>query len=131
MLFSGRVNDRPNGATDDMYKNNQLFAEGVSLAAVAKKQGTPVYVYSKKTLLDHFLKIKRAFSSIKPLICFSVKANSNLTLLKLLAQQGAGMDVVSGGELFRALKVRVNPKKIVYAGVGKSQQEIEQAIRVA
>jgi diaminopimelate decarboxylase len=96
---------------------------------MAKRFGTPLYIYSRRTLIGHYLKIKRAFRDLNPLICFSVKANSNLGLLKLLANQGAGMDVVSGGELYRALKVGVNPKKIVYAGVGKSHVEIAAAIK--
>ncbi|MBL7091819.1 MAG: diaminopimelate decarboxylase [Candidatus Omnitrophica bacterium] len=111
------------------YRNNELYCEGARVSEIAEKFGTPLYIYSRKTLLDHYRKIKQAFRSINPLICFSVKANSNLALLKVLANQGAGMDVVSGGELYKALKVGVNPKKIVYAGVGKSEKEIAAAIR--
>jgi diaminopimelate decarboxylase len=88
-----------------------------------------VYIYSRRTLIDHYQKIRKAFRSINPLVCFSVKANSNLALLKVLANQGAGMDVVSGGELYRSLKAGVSPKKIVYAGVGKSEKEIATAIK--
>jgi len=111
------------------YQDNELYCEGVRVSEIAEKFGTPLYIYSRKTLLDHYRKIKQAFRSINPLICFSVKANSNLALLKVLANQGAGMDVVSGGELYKALKVGVNPKRIVYAGVGKSEKEIAAAIR--
>ncbi len=111
------------------YRNNELYCEGVRVGEIAEKFGTPLYIYSRKTLLDHYRKIKMALRSINPLICFSVKANSNLALLKVLAEQGAGMDVVSGGELYKALKVGVNPKRIVYAGVGKSEKEIAAAIR--
>ncbi len=96
---------------------------------ITKKFGTPVYIYSRRTLIDHYRKIKMAFRSIKPLICFSVKANSNLAVLKTLVTQGAGLDVVSGGELYKALKVGANVKKIVYAGVGKSEEEIAQGIK--
>jgi len=111
------------------YKGNKLYCEGVKITDIAERFATPVYIYSRKTLVDHYTKIKKALKSIKPLICFSVKANSNLAILKTLANQGAGMDVVSGGELYRALKVGVNPKKIVYAGVGKSEKEISEAIK--
>lgn len=111
------------------YQNNELYCEAVRVSDIAKRYGTPVYIYSRRTLIDHFQKIKRAFRSISPLICFSVKANSNLALLKVLVNQGAGMDVVSGGELYRALKVGASPKKIVYAGVGKSKKEITDAIQ--
>lgn len=111
------------------YKNGELCCETVRVADIAKKFGTPVYIYSTRTLIDHYRKIKEAFGSIRPLICFSMKANSNLAILKLLAREGAGMDVVSGGELYKALKVGVNPKKIVYAGVGKTEAEIATAIK--
>ncbi|MFA6349612.1 MAG: diaminopimelate decarboxylase [Candidatus Omnitrophota bacterium] len=111
------------------YKNNRLFCENVEMESLAKKFGTPLYVYSYHTLVDHFLKLKRAFRPIDPLICYSVKANSNVAILRVLIKQGAGLDIVSGGELFRALKAGCNPKKIVYASVGKTSREIEEAIR--
>ncbi len=111
------------------YRNNELYCEQVKVGEIAKRFGTPVYIYSRQTLIDHYQKIKRAFRSVNPLICFSVKANSNLAVLRILADQGAGMDVVSGGELYKARKVGVNPKKIVYAGVGKSEKEIAEAIK--
>ncbi|MBN3038558.1 MAG: diaminopimelate decarboxylase [Candidatus Omnitrophica bacterium] len=111
------------------FRKNQLYCENVKVEDIAKKFGTPIYIYSLKTLIEHYRKIKNAFHSINPLICFSVKANSNLSVLKVLAKRGAGMDVVSGGELFKALRVGVNPKRIVYAGVGKSEREIASAIK--
>ncbi len=111
------------------YRKNELYCEDVRISAIARRFGTPLYIYSRRTLIEHYRKIKRAFRSISPLICFSVKANSNLAVLKVLAGQGAGMDVVSGGELYRALKIGVNHRKIVYAGVGKSKQEIGAAIK--
>lgn len=114
---------------DFYYRNNQLYCERSKVSAIAQKFGTPVYIYSRKTLIDHYQKIKKAFKSINPLICFSVKANSNLALLRVLAKQGAGMDVVSGGELYRAQKAGVRPEKIVYAGVGKKAEEIAAAIK--
>ena len=111
------------------YRNNELYCEASRVSDIARKFGTPLYIYSRNTLIDHYRKIKGAFRGINPLICFSVKANSNLAVLKVLANQGAGMDVVSGGELYRTLKVGVNPKRIVYAGVGKSEKEIAAAIK--
>ncbi|MFC1632066.1 diaminopimelate decarboxylase [Candidatus Omnitrophota bacterium] len=111
------------------YRGKKLYCEGVNLETIVKKVGSPVYIYSRRTLVEHLKKIQQAFRALAPLVCFSVKANSNLSLLKLLAKEGAGMDVVSGGELFRARQVGVDPKKIVYAGVGKSRAEIAQAIK--
>ena len=111
------------------YKNNQLYCEGIKVRDLAEKFGTPLYVYSYHTLISHFLKLRQAFKKINPLICYSVKANSNLALLRALVKKGAGLDIVSGGELFRALRAGCNPKKIVYASVGKTEKEIEYAIR--
>jgi diaminopimelate decarboxylase len=109
-------------------KNNQLYCEGLRVQDLAEKYGTPLYVYSYGTLVDHFLKLKQAFRQINPLICYSVKANSNLAILKALVDKGAGLDIVSGGELFRALKAGCPAKRIVYASVGKTDREIEEAI---
>ncbi|MBI3315582.1 MAG: diaminopimelate decarboxylase [Candidatus Omnitrophica bacterium] len=111
------------------YRGRELTCEDVPLSAIAKKVGTPFYLYSIGTFLDHYLKLKEAFKAANPLICFSVKANSNLTVLKALVKHGAGLDIVSGGELFRAKKVGVDPQKVVFASVGKSEAEIEAAIR--
>jgi diaminopimelate decarboxylase len=110
------------------YKNNELYCENVRIRDLAERFGTPLYVYSYKTLIDHYLKLKRAFAELNPLICFSVKSNSNLSILEALVDRGAGLDIVSGGELYRAKKIGVDPKKIVYASVGKTRQEIEEAI---
>ncbi|MFA5144959.1 MAG: diaminopimelate decarboxylase [Candidatus Omnitrophota bacterium] len=114
---------------DFKYKNNHLCCEKVKVEDLAKKFGTPLYIYSYHTLISHFLKLKDAFSSIDPLICYSVKANSNLAILKALVAKGAGLDIVSGGELFRAKKAGCPSEKIVYASVGKTDKEIEEAIR--
>ncbi len=111
------------------YKENKLYCENVKVIELAIKFGTPLYVYSYKTLIDHFLKLKTAFHEIKPTICYSVKANSNLAILKALVDKGAGLDIVSGGELFRALKAKCPPERIVYASVGKTDREIEEAIK--
>lgn len=95
---------------------------------LAKRFGTPLYIYSYKTIVEHYLKLKRAFLKIQPLICYSVKANSHLAILKILVKHGAGLDIVSGGELFRAIKAGCPAEKIVYASVGKTDREITEAI---
>lgn len=110
-------------------KGNYLYCEGIKVLDLARKFGTPLYVYSYHTLIDHFMKLKNAFQEINPLICYSVKANSNLAILKALVDKGAGLDIVSGGELLRAVKIGCPPEKIVYASVGKTDKEIEEAIR--
>lgn len=114
---------------DFKFKNNNLYCENVRVEDLARRFGTPLYIYSYHTLISHFIKLKEAFRSINPLICYSVKANSNLTILKALVDKGAGLDIVSGGELFRALKAGCPARKIVYASVGKTTLEIEEAIR--
>src|SRR4030043_1236385 len=111
------------------YRNNQLYCEKIKVEELANKFGTPLYVYSYHTLIDHFLKLKYAFRSIDSLICYSVKANSNLAILKALVDKGAGLDIVSGGELFRAISVGCPANKIVYASVGKTDKEIEEAVK--
>lgn len=111
------------------YKKNILYAEDVPLKEIVDKFSTPLYIYSKKTIREHFLKLKKAFSPVKPLICYSVKANSNLHLLKLLVKEGAGLDIVSAGELYRAKKAGCPGSKIVYASVGKRPEEIKEAIK--
>lgn len=111
------------------YRHNNLYCESVKVAELARRYGTPLYIYSKLTILDHYRKIKDSFASLNPLICYSMKANSNSAILKLLVREGAGLDIVSGGELYRALGSGVSARKIVYAGVGKTEKEIEMAIR--
>ena len=114
---------------DFNYRRNNLYCESVNIEELARKYGTPLYVYSRNTLISHYRKIKEAFSSINPLICFSMKANSNLAICKALVREGSGLDIVSGGELYSAFKIGESPRKIVYAGVGKTEKEIETAIR--
>ncbi len=111
------------------YRKNEFCCEDVEILSLAQKFGTPLYVYSYHTVVDHFVKLKTAFRSINPLICYSVKANSNLAILKTLVSFGAGLDIVSGGELFRAVTVGCPVSKIVYASVGKTSYEIEEAIK--
>ena len=110
-------------------RNNELYCEDVKVRDIAKKVKTPFYLYSYKTLIDHYRKLKDAFRDLHPLICFSVKSNSNLAVLRALVKNGAGLDIVSGGELYRARQAGADPKKIVYAGVGKKRNEIEEALR--
>ncbi|MGB2630847.1 MAG: diaminopimelate decarboxylase [Candidatus Omnitrophota bacterium] len=112
------------------YKNGILHCEEMSLTEVVEKFPTPFFLYSPKTLIDHFLKIKEAFKDLDPLVCFSMKSNSNLNICKLLVNTGAGLDIVSGGELYKALKVGCPPERIVYASVGKTEAEIGKAIKV-
>jgi len=106
-----------------------LYCEKVKVEDIVRRFGSPLYIYSYQTLIDHFLKLRKAFAEINPLICYSVKANSNLAILRSLVNLGAGLDIVSGGELFRALTVGCPPEKIVYASVGKTDQEITEAIK--
>lgn len=111
------------------YINNNLYCERIKIADLASRFGTPLYVYSYHTLIGHFMKLKNAFREINPLICYSVKANSSLAILKALVDKGAGLDIVSGGELFRAIRAGCIPEKIVYASVGKTDKEITEAVR--
>jgi diaminopimelate decarboxylase len=110
------------------YKNGELYCEDVPAEKIAREVGTPAYVYSRETFLHHYRQIAEAFAELKPTICFSVKSCGNIHILKMLAQEGCSFDVTSGGELFRALKAGGKAKDIIYAGVGKTDQEIADAI---
>lgn len=110
------------------YKNGELYAEDVPLHRIAKEVGTPCYVYSQATLTRHFKIFDDAFAEVPHLTCYSVKANSNMAVIRLLSKLGAGADIVSGGELFRVLKAGVSPQKIVFSGVGKTASEIKMAL---
>jgi diaminopimelate decarboxylase len=110
------------------YKNGKLVAEKVAVEKIATQVGTPVYVYSKATFLEHLRRIQRAFRSLDATICYSVKACGNVNILKFLAKAGSGFDIVSGGELYRALQAGADRSKIVYAGVGKTDAEIIEAL---
>jgi diaminopimelate decarboxylase len=110
------------------YRDGELFAEAVPLKRIAREVGTPAYVYSLATLKRHYQVFDQAFARVGHIVCFSVKANSNLTLLRVFAKLGSGFDIVSGGELFRALKAGGDPRKIVFSGVGKKREEIEYAL---
>ncbi len=114
---------------DFVYQAGRLHGEGVDLEGLAAAVGTPTYVYSRKTFLDHHRKLQEAFAPLDPLLCFSVKSCGNIHIARLLVQAGAGLDVVSGGELHRARLAGCPADRIVYAGVGKTDAEIEQALR--
>ena len=111
------------------YKKNKFYAERVAVEKIAKEVGTPCYIYSHKTLIRHYTAFDEAFKTVPHLICYSVKANSNIAVLNTFIKQGSGVDIVSGGELYRTLKAGANPKKIVYSGVGKREDEIEYALK--
>lgn len=110
------------------YQNNELFCEEVPVAELAKEFGTPLWVYSKRTLLHHVRQIQTAFAAVEPVLCYSVKANSSLGILKVMQEAGTSFDVVSGGELFRVQKAGADTTKVVFAGVGKTDAEIRQAL---
>ncbi len=114
---------------DFKYVGQELYCEKVRVRDIVEKVGTPAYIYSYKTFTDHIVKIQKAFQSVNPLICYSMKANSSLAILDAVVKKGAGLDIVSGGELYRAQRVGCHPQKIVFAGVGKSSEEIESALR--
>lgn len=111
-----------------VYKNGRLFAEDVDVAKIAEAVGTPVYVYSKATFMDHLKKIQTAYSDIDTTVCYSIKACGNINILRLLAQGGSGFDIVSGGELYRAQQAQADMSKIVFAGVGKTDTEVLEAL---
>src|SRR5256885_144750 len=102
------------------YKNRVLHCEDVPVSALAEKYGTPLYVYSKATLMHHLAALRRAFAEVQPLICYSIKTNPNVNICRLMGEDGAGFDVTSAGELYRALKAGGTGPKIVFAGVGKT-----------
>ncbi len=111
------------------YHKGRLFAEEVDVQRIAAEAGTPAYIYSKATFIDHLRKMQEAYAPLETTICFSIKACSNIHILRLMAQQGSGFDIVSGGELYRALAAGADPAKVVYAGVGKTDDEIRQALQ--
>lgn len=110
------------------YKGGRLYAEDVDVAEIAASAGTPLYIYSRQTILLHLDRLRKAFASAAPLFCYSVKANSNLSVLSTCVQAGTGFDIVSGGELYRALAAGARGSEIVYSGVGKTDAEINQAL---
>jgi diaminopimelate decarboxylase len=111
------------------HKKGRLHAEDVEVERIAREVGTPVYIYSKATFLEHLEKTRRAYSGLETTVCYSVKACGNINILKFMADAGSGFDIVSGGELYRVLKAGGDPSKVVYAGVGKTDREITEALR--
>lgn len=111
------------------YRQGELYCEQVPVSRIAKEVGTPCYIYSHATLIRHFHAYDEAFKNIPHIVAFAMKANSNLAILRLMAKEGSGVDIVSGGELFRAIKAGVPPSKIVFAGVGKDAGEIAEALK--
>ncbi len=110
------------------YINGELYAEGVPVRELVRMYGTPLYVYSREHLRSRYRELAEAMAPVQPLICYSVKANSNGAVLRTFLDEGAGLDIVSGGELYRAVKAGADPAKIVYAGVGKTRDEIDYAL---
>ncbi len=114
---------------DFRYVGKKLFCEGVAVETLAKKFGTPLYIYSQRTLTDHFQKLDRALAPLDHLVCFAMKSNSNLSVLRTIANLGGSFDVVSAGELQRVIAAGGDPRKCVFAGVAKTEAEIEFALR--
>src|SRR3954471_1996479 len=112
------------------YKNGELYCEDVPASKIAAEVGTACYVYSKATFLHHYRQIAEAFKELDPTVCYSIKSCGNINICRVLAAEGCGFDVTSGGELFRALQAGGDPKKMIYAGVGKTDEEIADAINV-
>jgi len=111
------------------YKNGKLFAEGVEVEKITARIGTPVYIYSKATFKEHLKKIQHAWRELDTTICYSVKACGNINILKFMVAAGSGFDIVSGGELYRVLQAGSSPSKVVFAGVGKTDKEIIEALK--
>ncbi len=114
---------------DFRYVGNRLFCEGVAVQTLAEKFGTPLYIYSQRTLTRHFQKLDQALAPLDHLVCFAMKSNSNLAVLRTMADLGGGFDIVSGGELQRVIAAGGDPSRCVFAGVGKTVEEIEFALR--
>lgn len=112
------------------YQNGRLHCEDVALATVAEQVGTPCYVYSKNAIRENFHAFRTAFEHIDPLICYAVKANSNLSILRLLKEEGSGFDVVSGGELYRLTQIGADPRTVIFSGVGKTVAELKTALEM-
>ena len=111
------------------YRKNTLFCEDIPIGTIAEAVGTPFYLYSHATLTRHFRAFDGAFEGMNHVTCFSMKSNSNQAILNLFAREGGGVDIVSGGELYRALKAGVDPGRIVYSGVGKRAEDLEYAVK--
>ena len=111
-----------------IYKDNELFCESVAIADIAKEVGTPFYLYSSATLSHHFNTFDKSFGDLPHLTCFAVKSCSNLAVLRLFSTLGSGADIVSGGELYRSMKAGIDPRRIIYSGVGKTEEELRYGL---
>ena len=111
------------------YVGKNLFLERISIRSFLKKNKTPFYIYSENQIVSNYKNFVKTFKKTNPLVCFAAKSNSNVNILKILSKQGAGADVVSGGELLKALKAGIKAKKIVFSGVGKTEEELKIAIK--
>ena len=111
------------------YKGDALYAEELAVCEIAAQHGTPCYIYSRATLERHYRAYETALSGLPNMICYAVKANSNLAVLNILARMGAGFDIVSGGELSRVLQAGGDPAKVIFSGLGKTVAEIQQALQ--
>ena len=111
-----------------IYKDNELYCESVAIADIAKAVGTPFYLYSSATLAHHFNTFDKSFGELPHLTCFAVKSCSNLAVLRLFSTLGGGADIVSGGELYRSLKAGIDPRRIIYSGVGKTEEELRYGL---
>src|SRR5262245_10431819 len=111
------------------YENGSLACDGVPLSSIAEGAGTPCYIYSAADIIRRFCAYEQAFGDLPHQVCYAVKANSNLSILNLLAREGAAFDIVSGGELYRVLRAGGDPRKVVFSGVGKTREELEYALR--
>ena len=114
---------------DFRYAGKELYCEGVAVEALARRYGTPLYVYSQQTLTHRFQELDQALTGVDHLVCFAVKSNSNQSVLRVLARLGSGFDIVSGGELQRVIAAGGDPRQCAFAGVGKTESEIEFALR--
>src|SRR5262245_42926780 len=112
-----------------VFRNGRFFIENVSVENLARRVGTPFYAYSRATIADAFQSYARAFGQVPHLVCYSLKANSNLAIARTIASLGGGADIVSGGELRRALTAGFDPKHIIFSGVGKTKDELALAIK--
>ena len=111
------------------YFSKKLFIEKASVLRILKKNKTPFYLYSEKQIKENYINFAEIFKIVNPLVCFAAKANSNLSIMRMLGKLGSGADVVSGGELLKALKAGIKPNKIVFSGVGKTEEELKLAIK--
>ena len=111
------------------YFRERLFVENTSVLSIAKKNKTPFYLYSTKQIEENYINFAKIFRSVNPLICFAAKANTSVAIMRMLGKLGSGADVVSGGELLKALKAGIKPSKIVFSGVGKTEEELKLAIK--